>query len=354
MMRMRVYTALALWAALIAATVPGVRAEERLQDFTLTPAVNVDTLRLADHTDRIVLLAFFNAGDMPSIKSFKYLREWRRRYEGDGVRVLGVHCPRFPPMRDLTNVISVLGGAEIGFPVGLDPEGSVRDAYGLIRFPTFILARPGGEVVFRTSERIPYPEVEKAVQDLLKEMDPGIILPFPLKPMSPVEDREADILEPTPTLYLGYASGAIAGCDSTRYGRFADYVDPGDKDRDKVYLQGRWKVDEHSITFDFSGSSLEPHVRVVYAGKDLWILTGYEPGRPPGILIKQDRGFLTHEAWGPHVKFDHMGRSRVVISYPVPRHIVSNPHYGTHELTLVPDRPFSLYYFYAEGEVLKK
>jgi peroxiredoxin len=336
--------------------VPALEASEEAAliapDFTLADCLSGDTLRLYDFLDHPALLFFFDAGSVPDLAACQYVKEWYRRYAGDGLKIIGIHCPRFEPMKRVNSARSAVGRAIIGFPVGMDMDRNVYEAYSVSDLPTYVLLRPGAEVYFRTSEKLAYQEIEQAIQELLKEIKPDIIHPFVLKPLRPADDPEAELRLPTPMVVLGYSSGLIDGCDSTRFDEFADYTDSGELEKDKVYLRGRWKVERDFITHSQETPDETDHVRLIYSGKDVWILPFFEGGGLSRVYVKQDRTYLSRETMGKAIRFDDRGRSFIDMHYAVPLHIVSNPEYGTHQIELTPTAGnISLVYLYFEGDV---
>ena len=59
------------------------------------PWVNVGTLKLHEQRGRPVLVEFFDVCRVSSLRTLPYVKAWHARYEGDGLRVVSVHCPGF-------------------------------------------------------------------------------------------------------------------------------------------------------------------------------------------------------------------------------------------------------------------
>lgn len=304
-------------------------------DFTITQCVKADTLRLSDFREHPVLLFFFDAGHMGDMRAYPYVREWNRRYRGDGLRILGIHCPLFEPLKVWDNILTALSRADLGFPIGIDIEREVYAVYSIEVLPTFVLLRPGGEIAVTASGPRVYSETETAIQHLLTDLRPEIIHPFLVEPGVPADDPDAKTLRATPMVVLGHTSGAIADLDSSDFGKYKFYADRGGRDKGKAYLNGRWKIDEYSVSHEQEGEDMRDHVRVIYAGKDVWLLAGFEPNQAPRIYVKQDRSYLPEEIWGKDIHVDRKGIPYVRMRYAIPAHIVSNSSYGTHEIQLI-------------------
>ncbi len=317
----------------------------RAPDFLLRKCVLADSLHLADFANQPVLLFFFDAGDISTRPAYPYINEWHRRYENDGLKVIGIHCPQYAPLKKWENAATAIGRANLKVPIGMDWDWDVYKSYNLTQLPTFILLKPGLEPVFSISRLRSFSEIELAIQNLLKDLKPNTILPFILKPLKPEDNPEIKLLKSTPRLDFGYHELRIANCDSSAFGKFTPYTDPGDRIRDVLFLDGRWRVDEASATFEPDRSYTSGHIRVLYSGKAVWLLVDFPPGKPPRISVKQDRSYLPAEAWGNDIRFDAVGHPFISMRYAVPLHIVQNAQHGAHQLELVIEDGVATFYY---------
>jgi len=313
----------------------------RAPDFTLTQTSTHDTLVLSDYSAQPVLLFFYDGGDMRSWSAIPYVNEMHRRYAGDGLAVVGVHWSRHEPLRLVYNAIEVVSARRVTYPVGLDLDGSVHGLYGLTDLPAYYVLRPGLEIAYATSGPKPYALVETAIQELLRQMKPGIIHPFLVKPLSPLDDPARTILRATPAIDCGYLSGAVADCDSTRYDRPFNYFDSWGRDKGKIYLNGYWTVGPNSMSHEAKYASSEDRLRIIYSGKEVWLLPSFPYGQPQRVYVKQDKSYLDRALWGKAIIGDETGRPYILMRYSIPTQVVSNKSFGSHELELIP----------AEGDV---
>ncbi len=321
-------------------------------DFMLTQCANADTIKLSDFTRQPVLLFFYDGGDMASWNALPYVREWHRRYEGDDLKIIGIHSPGFEPLKNRVNAVEVISLAKITFPVGMDSDRSIYQTYSLKTLPAYVLLRPGGQIVFETSSPRTYVEVEKAIQKLLMEGKRDIINPFIVKPLRPLDDPDKKILRASPMVVLGYQAGVIAGCDSPAYDEFHNYFDSREREKGRVYLQGYWKVGPRSISHELKYGSSEDHLRIIYTAKDVWLLPDFPYSSPQRVYVKQDREYLRDADWGKGIQADLVGKPYISTLYSIPVHIVSNRAFGTHELELIPTGgDVAFCYLFFEGDV---
>jgi peroxiredoxin len=331
---------------------PAAPSPKLAPDFTLTESIKSDTLRLAELNTQPVLLFFYDGAEMASMGAFPYVNEWHRRYESDGLRIIGVHSPALEQMKIRYNAVEVISRARVTFPIGMDYDRAVYAAYSLSALPAYVLMKPGREIVYETTQPLAYAEIETAIQRLLAERKPGIVNPFIVKPFRPIDDPGRKVLPATPQINLGYGSGAIADCDSTAYDRFYNFSDSREHVRGKIYLQGYWKVGPNSVAYEEKYRSSEDHLRVAYSGKEVWLLPCFPYGGAQRVYVKQDREYLRNADWGKDIQGDSLGKPFIYMQYSIPVNIVKNRAFGAHELEIIPaEGDVAFYYLFFVGDV---
>jgi peroxiredoxin len=312
-------------------------------DFKAALAYTADSLALSDFVDSPVVLFFFDAGDAGCFEAYSYVNNWQDKYKFDGVKVIGIHSPYFEPARSWTNAVNTLSRSALKFSVVLDLDRRIFKMYSLDKLPFLMLLAPGGGVVATASGRAEYAGFETAIQKLLREIKPNVILPFPFRPPEKNTGPNGHP-PPTATMVLGYASPCMVTPDSSGFGRFQRYTDPGGREVGRVYLDGRLKLADSSVTYEEGESA---RIRAIYSGKDVWLLMGFEPGSAAKVYVEQDRRSLLSGIWGPDVESEITGRTYLNTKFPVPLHVVSNRTYGTHELIITAEGgTVSFYYLF--------
>jgi hypothetical protein len=169
--------------------------------------LNVTSLRMEKQRGRPVLLEFFDVCRPASLRTLAYLKAWHERYEADGLRVISVHAPGFPPGRDEAIVEAEVRRLGIEHPVLLDTELALWDVYENQGWPArYLFDRELVlfEVHFGEGG---YRETEAAIQELLGVQRPPV--PF----LHPEDDPEARIVVPSedrPGAWSGaYEAGAV-------------------------------------------------------------------------------------------------------------------------------------------------
>ena len=171
------------------------------------PWVNVAPLRMDKQIGRPVLVEFWDFCRPNSLRTLPYVKAWHERYAADGLRVISVHSPGFPPSRDEDAVRAAVARLGIEHPVCIDGDLRVWAAYDNEGWPARYLFNARGRLhEFHYGEGA-YEETERAIQELLG------VEREPLAPVRPEDDPEALIVVPTadqPGAWSGpYEAGAV-------------------------------------------------------------------------------------------------------------------------------------------------
>ncbi len=142
-----------------------------------------------------VLVEFWDFARVNSLRTLPYLKGWHARYAQAGLSVVGVHAPGYSFGHDAAIVREAVERLEVPYPVVLDPDLLVWREYGNKGWPgRYLFDRRGVLRLLHYGEG-EYRETEEAIQELLREIDPGLDLPEPLDPLRP-EDAPGVLLEP--------------------------------------------------------------------------------------------------------------------------------------------------------------
>lgn len=106
-------------------------------------------LPLAALRGRVVLVNFwvFTCGNCT--RSLPSLRAFYETYRGQGLEIVGIHTPEFPPYageHDKGNVQRALGEHGVTWPVAQDNDRATWDLYRVRYWPTFVLIDKQGRI----------------------------------------------------------------------------------------------------------------------------------------------------------------------------------------------------------------
>jgi thiol-disulfide isomerase/thioredoxin len=289
-------------------------------------------LTLASLKGGVVLIDFWDYTCVNCIRTLPYVKEWSRRYSDHGLKVIGVHAPEFSFARDYNNVLRAVREHGIDYPIVLDNDFAIWQAYANRYWPAKYLVDAAGELRYVHFGEGGYSETEQAIQALLKEAFPQALLPGVMEPVREEDQAGAVCYRVSPELYLGYARGNYGNAQVTP-DRPATYRDPGMHMDGYAYIEGDWLLSGEYAARPAGAGALSKLV-VPYMAKDVNLVV-HPPsfGGDAVFSIAQDGVALAPDDAGADVKAGG-ATTTLTVSEPRMYRIVSNREIGRHELTL--------------------
>jgi hypothetical protein len=150
-----------------------------------------------------LLVHFFDAGHLSSVRTLPYAGSWHERYRELGLTVVGVNSPRFPFTADPGKLGAALTRLGVGFPVAADSRYRIWHDYGCEGWPSLFLWGRGGALRWFHFGEGEYAATEEAIQGELRALDLGFELPEPLPALRPSDAAGALVAPPTGEVYPG-------------------------------------------------------------------------------------------------------------------------------------------------------
>jgi thiol-disulfide isomerase/thioredoxin len=97
------------------------------------------------------------------------LRDWHTRYAGQGLTIVGVHCPEFTWEQPFDKVVGAVRDLGIKYAVVQDNDFAVWKRYAVRGWPTLVLVDKRGVVRYRHIGEGAYEETEAMIRRLLGE-----------------------------------------------------------------------------------------------------------------------------------------------------------------------------------------
>ncbi|GAC1487649.1 MAG: hypothetical protein NVS1B9_07440 [Solirubrobacteraceae bacterium] len=148
--------------------------------------VNVASLRMDKQRGRPVLIEFWDFCRPHSLRTLPHVISWHRRYGGEGLRVISVHCSGFRPSARPEAVRAAVARLQIEHPVLIDNAFALWHDYENAGWPARYLWDQQGILTQYHYGIGGYRETEREIQRLL-----GLELPIE------VDDPPGDLLVPT-------------------------------------------------------------------------------------------------------------------------------------------------------------
>jgi thiol-disulfide isomerase/thioredoxin len=164
---------LMLPAILVTAMGTPTRTSELASLSQATEWINSPRLTAESLQGRVVLVQFWTYSCINWIRTLPYVRAWEKKYRDHGLVLIGVHAPEFEFERQLANA---RWGAEhfgVDYPVAVDNDFAIWEAFGNQYWPALYLIDGQGRIRYRHFGEGKYEESERMIQKLLAERGAG-------------------------------------------------------------------------------------------------------------------------------------------------------------------------------------
>ena len=251
--------------------------ESRLPGFEgATAWLNGEPVTPAALRGRVVVVCFGTYTCINWIHTLPYLRAWADAYADRGLAVIGVQTPEFAFEGDLGNVTRALEELDVRYPVVVDNDYAVWQAFANHYWPAIYIADAEGQIRHHHFGEGGYEESEMVIRMLLGDIGGDLARP-PVR----VEPRGVEAAADwsnvgSPETYLGYDrsvgfSGGIGADVVQRYSA------PDALRRNEWALAGEWRIGAVPALLTEAGGAIvfEFHAR------DVHLVMGPPVGHPP-------------------------------------------------------------------------
>lgn len=137
----------------------------RVPDLSLV-SLEGDTYTLDDRQDNPVLVVFWSTTCLQCLREIPDLISLYRDLHPAGLEIIGVTMPYDPP----SNVVATSASIGINYPIALDVEGTLGNAFGgIAATPTTFLIAPGGEIVMRHTGITDMQALREKIKGMIRE-----------------------------------------------------------------------------------------------------------------------------------------------------------------------------------------
>ena len=302
---------------------------------------------LAQLWGQVTLVDIWDYSCGECLRTLPYVRQWERRYQARGLQVISVHTPRFAFGREQTQVELAAAELDLTYPVLLDNDFQMWMAYKNRMWPTKYLIDRHGYLRYRYEGYGDYAALEAALQGLLREADPDVELPPVIEPAEAADRPGRSTPRPTPPLYAGLQGRALGNPEGYAGVAPIVYSLPTRRVDGAFYLAGAWQSSEQYLAYQ---GQTEGTVQIPYEGEAVYaVLTPHvdvvERMLHPRLVqveVWQDEQPLGTQRQGTDLTAD----GRLLVDRPRLYHLIRNPGFERHEVTLrIKTRGFGFYTF---------
>lgn len=134
--------------------------------------INTPGLTPADLEGKVVLYEFWTFGCYNCKNVLPHVKAWHARYAKDGLITLSIHTPEFDYEGKVENIQKFVTENEITYPVALDPDSHIWQAFQNHYWPNMYLHDQQGQRRYEHIGEGSYDETEDAIR-LLLGVDPA-------------------------------------------------------------------------------------------------------------------------------------------------------------------------------------
>jgi thiol-disulfide isomerase/thioredoxin len=213
-----------------------------------SPPLTADGLR-----GKVVLVDFWTYTCINWLRTLAYVRAWAKKYEEQGLVVVGVHTPEFPFEREVDNVVEAARALRVEYPIALDPDYAVWQDFGNHYWPAVYVADAEGRIRHHQFGEGGYEECERVVQQLLGHAGDDLVS---VTPAGIEAQAEWGTLE-TPETYVGYQQGQnFASPGGVTIDEPRTYSVPDPLGLNSWALSGDWTVEAGASVLNREGGRI--------------------------------------------------------------------------------------------------
>jgi thiol-disulfide isomerase/thioredoxin len=198
---------------------------------------------------QVVLVDFWTYTCINWLRTLGYVRAWHEKYQEQGLVVIGVHTPEFPFEQDADNVREAVMEMNVEYPVALDPNYEVWNAFANHYWPAVYIADAEGRIRHHQFGEGGYEECERVIQLLLRQAGHGGAGDDVVSVVPDGFEAQADWTNlESPETYLGYLQGQnVASPGGVELDERRTYALPDRLNLNEWALVGDWTVGRRAI-----------------------------------------------------------------------------------------------------------
>jgi cytochrome c biogenesis protein CcdA/thiol-disulfide isomerase/thioredoxin len=263
---------------------PPLKNEGRLPSLSgATAWINSPRLTRKSLRGKVVLVDFWTYSCINCLRSLPYIEAWAKKYSSQGLVVIGVHSPEFAFERDLANVRKAVRQLGLTFPIAVDSDHRIWNAFNNEYWPADYFAGANGEIRYHAFGEGDYAQSERVIQELLADAHHQAppAAARSLVALSVDGSGAEAAADPrdlgSPETYIGYARGErFDSPQRLRTDTTATYTAPILPTLNQWGLAGVWNVGPHMAVLKRAGGE------IIYRfhARDLHLVLGSATGQP--------------------------------------------------------------------------
>ncbi len=237
---------------------------------------------------KVVVVDFWTYSCINCLRALPYVESWYRKYKDHGLVVIGVHAPEFAFEKDPRNVRRAVADLKVAYPVALDNDYAIWQAFNNQYWPAHYFIDATGRVRAHHFGEGNYDESEQIVRRLLTEAGqndlpaPGIGGATAAGVQAPPDEAH----DQSPETYVGYRRAEnFASPGGLVQDQEHSYAAPAALKLNQWALGGSWNVDPEKAVLRAGGGKIEFR----FYARDLHLVLGPgADGKPVRFRVTLD------------------------------------------------------------------
>ena len=220
--------------------------------------LNSPPLTAEDLRGKVVLVNFWTYTCINWLRTLGHVRAWAEKYENHGLVVVGVHTPEFGFEADAENVAEETKALNVPYPIALDPDYAVWQAFANHYWPAVYVAGADGRIRHHQFGEGGYEDCEMVIQHLLRATGRDDVPGGSVSVADEGVEAQADWSSlGSPETYLGYQQGHnFASPGGITIDQPHAYSLPGTLRLNSWALAGDWTVEGAASVLTEAGGAI--------------------------------------------------------------------------------------------------
>jgi cytochrome c biogenesis protein CcdA/thiol-disulfide isomerase/thioredoxin len=221
---------------------------------------------------KVVVVDFWTYSCINCLRSLPYVEAWAKKYQSQGLVVIGVHTPEFAFEGDVNNVRKAVHDLGVTYPVAIDNNHAIWRAFNNSYWPAHYFIDGQGRIRAHHFGEGDYAKSEQIIQRLLAENGAKGVPTGMVQVQASGATAAADLTEmQSPETYLGYGKArGNANRDGLIENKRATYAAVTPTVLSTWTLAGPWTVGEEQANLDGAPG----RIAYRFMGRDLHLVLG--------------------------------------------------------------------------------
>jgi cytochrome c biogenesis protein CcdA/thiol-disulfide isomerase/thioredoxin len=237
---------------------------------------------------KVVVVDFWTYSCINCLRALPYVESWYEKYKSHGLVLIGVHAPEFAFEKDPANVRRAVADLKVTYPVALDNDYAVWQAFNNQYWPAHYFIDATGRIRAHHFGEGNYDESEQIIRKLLTEAGQGDLPPAGMGATKAVgvQAPPDEAHDQSPETYVGYRrADNFASPGGFAQDQPHTYAAPADLKLNQWALSGSWNVDPEKAVL----SAVRGKIEFRFYARDLHLVLGPgSDGKPVRFRVTLD------------------------------------------------------------------